>query len=155
MTDDGLGVLAAQELGKKAWPPEVRILEAGTSALLFLEEIGRSQNVIIVDAVQRGEEPGSVYSFRIRDFSCAGEGWRDAHGLSPAAVIAMARELTGLPISMFVFGVEPGDLQPGTGLSPAVAGSLQRVVDRVAEEIIRILKDVPGRIILNRVPFNL
>jgi hydrogenase maturation protease len=141
MADDGLGVLAVEGLRKKTWPRDVRILEAGVSAMLFLEEISRSQNVIIVDAVRMGGVPGSIYRLHFRDIPCVGDGWRDAHGFSPVTAIEMARELTGLPFNTVIYGVEPCAIEPGIGLSPAVASSLQTVMDRVEEEIERILRN--------------
>ncbi|WP_407638091.1 hydrogenase maturation protease [Desulfotruncus alcoholivorax] len=65
-----MGVYAVNELKMQKWPPGIAVLEAGTSILYYLEEISRSQNIVIVDAVRFDNRPGRIYRFNFNDIEC-------------------------------------------------------------------------------------
>ena len=60
---------------------------------------------IFVDAVPRGEQPGTV--FLIEPELAAGPVQLDAHGMDPVKVLSLARELGGAPERVLVVGCEP------------------------------------------------
>jgi len=138
MSDDGLGIHVAEDLRQKEWPPGVSILEVGTSVLNYLEEIGRSRHLIAIDAVRAGGVPGSVYRITGHDVPKQLGGLRDAHGVSLAGVIDLARGITGFPDSIVVYGVEPRNLGFGNQLSPAVKKVLPVVIKKITSEIVKI-----------------
>jgi hydrogenase maturation protease len=141
MSDDGLGIHAAEGLRQKEWPPGVLIQEVGTSVLNYLEEIGSSSHVIAIDAVRAGGVPGSVYRITGQDMPGPPGGLRDAHGVSLSGAIDLARGITGLPASLVIFGVEPRNLGFGNQISPAVKKALLRVIKMITEEILKITED--------------
>ena len=58
----------------------------------------------------------------------------DAHGLHPAAVLRIARELGANVERVRVVGCEPEDVEEGIGLSPSV--------ERAVEQAVRIVHDL-------------
>ncbi len=139
MSDDGFGVLAAQMLLQREWPPGVAVRDTGTAALYFLEEISRSCNVIAVDALRAGGAPGTVYRLSEADLWQLPDCWRSAHGFTLLEVVALARRISGYPTGLLIYGVEPGDLSFGNKLSPVLKKKLPQVVGQLAVEIGRML----------------
>ncbi|HBV99133.1 MAG TPA: hypothetical protein DEF36_19095 [Desulfotomaculum sp.] len=136
MGDDGIGVLAVEELKKSEWPPGVHILEVGTSVFYYLAEICRAQHLIAVDALSAGGAPGSIYRLDWEDIFCGPE--KGAHAISLPGLIKMARAMTGLPGSAAIIGVEPGNLGLGEPLSFAVREALPVILRRVTKEVEKI-----------------
>lgn len=136
--DDGLGVRVARELKREKWPPEVLVLEAGTSVLDYLEEISRSRSVVAVDAVRAEGKPGAVYRFTVEELIFPEQSWCDAHSFFLPGVVALARRMTGLPQRVVIYGVEPADLGYGNRLTAEVGKVFGRLVRAVAEEINRL-----------------
>lgn len=138
MSDDGLGIHVTEVLKQKKWPPGIVILEVGTSVMYYLEEISQTRNLIAVDAVRAGGKPGAIYRLTLDQLADA-PGRCESHSFSLLEVIQLARLITGMPAGIVIYGVEPGQLSPGTQLSPAVQSTLSRLIDEVTREIERIL----------------
>ena len=124
MGDDGVGPYAVEELKKTAWPEGTVFEDAGTSVIHYLAEISRCQRLIVIDAVQGGGCPGSIYCLDEATFLPC---WGDSHGFSIMDIIALARTLTGYPKTVVIFGIEPANMGFGNKLSPEVAESLSRL----------------------------
>ncbi len=96
--------------------------------------------LVIVDATQRGGEPGTVYTLEHDLDAPQAEGQAlDAHGMDPGAVLAL---LDGLATAMgierpvgrvLVVGCEPAALDEGIGLSAPVAAAVEPAVRAVTE----------------------
>ena len=149
MSDDGIGVLLAQELKKLRWPPGVQVLEIGTSVFNYQEEISLSQHVIVVDAVNAGGSPGCVYRLGVEDIVENPE--RDPHNVSILDIIRLARQVKGLPETVTIYGVQPGDLSFGGGLTPAVACALSKITFSITNDVGRLIKK--GRVNPTETPF--
>lgn len=143
MSDDGLGVYAVNELKKQQWPPGVSILEVGTSVINYLEEISRSQNIIIVDAVRFDYRSGRIYRFNFNDIEYWPNAALDAHGMSLPAIIKMAREITNLPTNIIICGIEPVYVFLGNRFSEPVSKSLPLLIKKISYEARKLLAEVP------------
>jgi hydrogenase maturation protease len=62
--------------------------------------------VVFVDAIPRGEEPGTVYLIE-PEIEEDGEVTLDTHGMDPVKVIKLARALSAEPKRTLVVGCEP------------------------------------------------
>ena len=145
-SDEGAGLHALRLLAARRLPPGVELVEGGTDGLSLLPVFRESDAVIVVDAVLAGDEPGSLYRFPPE----AVRAGRLPERLSPHQVgifdvLGTARLLGSLPATVII-GVQPGVLDWGTELSPAVAGALPRLADLVMTEI----KSLAGEPEVNR-----
>ena len=62
--DDGFGVEVVKRLGATSLPTSVEILDVGIGGLDFvLTLMAGYEEAIVVDAVQRGQPPGTLYVF--------------------------------------------------------------------------------------------
>lgn len=140
MSDDAVGLRVAENLERKEWPPEVAVLEVGTSVFSYLEIISRSRHVIAVDALRAGGKPGSIYRLAEEDILCRQDCWRDMHGFSLPEAIQLARKITGFPRGFIVYGVEPQEFVLGISLSPPVERSIHLLVNLIECEIKSLLE---------------
>src|SRR5688500_13789421 len=107
--DDGFGVEGAARLAGEAWPDDVRVVDAGIRARHLAYDLldGGYDTAILVDAVQRGEAPGTVSLIEPDahgDGTPAPRGLADGHTATPDTVLAFLRNLGGLPPRVLIVG---------------------------------------------------
>ena len=92
--DDGFGVEVARRPGTRTLPEGVRVEDYGIRAVhLAYELLSGYDGLILVDAVSRGEAPGTVSVIEPDLASGAGPGAMDAHSMSPDTVFALMTSL--------------------------------------------------------------
>ncbi len=134
LCDEGVGVHVARALQREALPENVVILDVGTAFLDALPEIELADRIIMVDAMEAGHAPGTVYRIPFED--CAK---RDVlaslHGFDLSRTLFMAgRETTPEAV---VIGVEPARVEWGVELSPEIERMVPAVIAAVKTEIMR------------------
>ena len=92
--DDGFGVHLIGSLADVALPPNVRLLEAGTVSHQLIPLLGEIDRLIVIDAVEAGDMPGSIFLFDPDDVKFPSEGMASLHQISLMDVLRMA-EMTG------------------------------------------------------------
>ncbi|HYF28285.1 MAG TPA: hydrogenase maturation protease [Baekduia sp.] len=127
--DDGFGYAVAARLGEL--PPGVEVLETGIGGVALLQELLQGcAGVIVVDAVQRGAPPGTL--FEIEPEIGEPSNVPDMHLADPERVLAMAKGMGCLPPRVLLVGCEPADADGlGQGLTPAVAGAVDVAARRI------------------------
>jgi hydrogenase maturation protease len=66
--DDGFGVEVIKRLAASDLPPHVETMDVGIAGMHFvLHLMDRFEAVIVVDAVKRGQPPGTLYVFTPSD----------------------------------------------------------------------------------------
>jgi len=137
MSDDGIGVFVADELKKLEWPPELLIIEVGTSVFYYLQEISQARHVIAIDALQAGGNPGCVYRLDIKDVVDCPE--QNAHGISLPGIVKLARSTTGFPEAITIYGVEPEKLDFGEGLSFTAKNAVPKLISLLKDDIQKLI----------------
>ncbi|WP_199431949.1 hydrogenase maturation protease [Qaidamihabitans albus] len=132
--DDGFGAEVARRVSTMDPPPGVVAADYGIRGMHLAYEMldSRYDTTIMVDTVSRGGAPGTLYVIEADPDSCAGAEV-DAHGMTPAAVLALLRQLGGDPGRVLVLGCEAECLDEGIGLSPPVAAAVDEAAARVLE----------------------
>jgi len=129
--DDGFGPVVAQRLGRL--PAGARLVETGIGGVAFLHELMCGwDGLIVVDAVDRGERPGTLFLLEPE----VGDAVHvpDVHLANPERVLALAKALSCLPERVLIVGCQPGELDElGEGLSPAVERAVEHAVARIRE----------------------
>lgn len=133
--DDGFGhAVAARLVGL---PSEVTVVETGIGGIDLLQELMLGYDgLLVVDAVDRGGEPGTIFVIR-PEVDAAEAHVPDVHLANPQRVLSMAKALDCLPPRVGIVGCQPGDVDGlGEPLTPAVeravdvaVASLREVVD--------------------------
>ncbi len=144
--DDGFGSEVAQRLAQ-APPAGAKVEDFGIRGLhLAYELLNGYDHAILVDAVPRGEQPGTIYVIEPeRDVAASTP---DAHRMDLQNVFGYLRVLGGEPPPMTIVGCEPETTEPGMGLSAPVAQSVDAaaaVVRRlVGEQLARMAREANG-----------
>ena len=136
--DEGLGPRAIEVLQRRGLPEDVDAIDAGTDLLAVIPELQAAERVILIDAIQAGREPGTVHRFTLEallEKAADVPEWRSAHGLTVVPAVRLA-EMTGTRLPpIIVFGVEPGEVALGEGLTAAVEAALDGLIETVLAEV--------------------
>src|SRR5262245_44581244 len=112
--DDAFGVAVVRRLTDKRLPEGVRVLEFGIRGFdLANALLDRYDAAILVDALSRGGEPGTLYVLEPDLDRLDGPPLVEAHDLDPVKVLGAVRALGGRLPWLRVLGCEPASLQPG------------------------------------------
>jgi len=137
--DDGIGMAAARELERLELPSGVGVFQAGSSLVSAVGALAASRQVIFVDAVSGGGQPGDIWRIDLPDGETHSSPRLDSlntsHELGMAEALAEARLLTGFPKRALVIGMEPLATGPGYGLSGVAQSGLPRLVATLVAEL--------------------
>jgi hydrogenase maturation protease len=143
--DDGFGVEVVNRLAAGPVPAGVAVADFGIRGVhLAYELMDGYTSLILIDAVPRGDAPGTLYVIEpdldaIEPAGVGGGPVMDAHGMEPVAVLALLAALGGRLDHVRVLGCEPADVDERMGLSAPVAGAVDeavRVARRLAEDAV-------------------
>ena len=131
--DDGFGPAVAERLTDL--PHGAEVVETGIGGIALLQElIAGCDGLILVDAVDHGEAPGTV--FVIEPHVLDSEHVPDVHLANPERVLTMAKAMGALPERIRIVGCQPGEVDElAEYLSPAVARGVDVAAERVRETI--------------------
>ena len=136
LKDEGIGVHVARALRQAIGPDrtDVNIIDGGTcpDTFLLLEGV---QKLILVDAVNGGSSPGSVYRFRPDDIPIEGRCITSRHQIDVLDGLNMM-ELSGIkPDDIVIIGVEPEEINWGLELSARLSQKLPQIVKAIMDEL--------------------
>jgi len=135
LQDDGFGVEVVRRLAAESLPEWVRVADFGIRGVHLAYEMldGDYDAAILVDAVPRGEEPGTVYLIE-PDIETAATNEPlslDAHGMDPQVVLQTIKTLGGIRGRLYIVGCEPLETEEGIGLSAPVAHGVEDAIKLV------------------------
>jgi hydrogenase maturation protease len=150
LADDGFGVEVARRLAQRELPMGVKVADFGIRGMDLAYELQEDYDAaILVDAVPRGQAPGTLYV--IEPNLEGAEPMLDAHAMDPVRVLGLAQTLGTLPPRVLVIGCEPStamsldDEELVMELSPPVQAAMNKAVALVESVLDDLLapKDQP------------
>jgi len=136
--DDGFGVHLINALKDTPFPPNVRLLEAGTVSHQLIPLFREIDYLIVIDVVQAGDVPGSIFRFSPDDMQFPSEQKASLHQISLIDVLSMA-ELTGGKPKTVILGVQPKDV---SSWSLELSDELEAVIPKVKDLLFQELKKI-------------
>ncbi|MFH1647008.1 MAG: HyaD/HybD family hydrogenase maturation endopeptidase [Chloroflexota bacterium] len=134
LRDEGIGIHAVKALQEMDLPPDVKIIDGGTSPdLIAYTRVG--DKLIIVDAAKAGGEPGAIYRFRPGDLTGEKGGLASAHELGVEHNLKLMSLTGNEPRETVIIGIEPKEIDWGTELSPELQRKVPEIVKVVLREI--------------------
>lgn len=152
--DDGFGVEVAQRLQRRSYPEGVQVIDFGIRgmdlAYTLLEDY---DTLVLVDAVSRGGQPGTLYliepdlaRMNAEQGAEAGRAALDAHSMDPVKVLAFATTLGARPMRTLLVGCEPAspgsntdDMEMQMGLSEPVRAALDEAATMIDTLVAQLL----------------
>lgn len=135
-TDEGIGIHVLPLL-REAYREDgaVTIIEGSTDGIRLLGPVEDTDYLIILDAVNAGGEPGTLYALEGEEIPAYCGAKMSVHQLGFQEVLFAARIRERLPAHMVLFGVQPASLEFGIGLSTVGKDCLEPLAGRVFRQI--------------------
>jgi len=115
---------------------ERRVVDGGTAGFDLVDLIASRRKVVVVDAVDLGDEPGTLYRFKADDLEPkAAEPPLSLHAFGFLEALNVSRRLGCAPRSTVVIGIQPKDVSAGLSLSPEIETMLSLLAELALAEI--------------------
>ena len=136
LTDEGFGVHVVNQLREDyVFNPPISILDGGTMGMELLTYMRGMTKLLLVDAINGGDAPGTVYEFPHEEMNSYFTEAISVHEVGMQDILRI-RALQEDPLEdAVVIGVEPESLELGLDLSETT----QVVVKDVKERILAVL----------------
>lgn len=131
LSDDGIGIHVVEALRERNLPG-VECLDGGTLSFSLMETVEGAGRLIVVDAAQLEEAPGTVRLFENEAMDrYLRSGRRSVHEVGLADVLDMTRLTGRLPEPRALVGIQPKEVDWGDAPTPAVAEAVERAIAEV------------------------
>jgi hydrogenase maturation protease len=121
--DDAFGCEVARELMKRSQPIGVKVEDYGIRGYDLAYALMEGTDAILIDAVPRGEAPGTLFLIEPNLTGLGGAAPPDGHTMTPVSVLQLVHSLGGRTGRLYLIGCEPAVLESENGdmgLSQAV-----------------------------------
>lgn len=139
LKDEGFGIRVVEEMeahrDELGIPPYVEIMDGATLGLDLLYYLEGREKVIMLDVVNAGEKPGTLFRFTTEDIKTKVLTKVSMHQVTLFDVLTMA-ELSGrMPAEAIIIGIQPGEIEWGLELTPDIEAQIPHVIELVMKEI--------------------
>ena len=137
LSDDGVGIRVAQEVGEKLNDPQVTVAESSLAGMSLLDSIVGYDKVIIIDAIQTKEgNAGQIYRMEPEDFSFA-KHLSSPHQINLVTALELGKMLNlAMPQKITVFAVEAKDT---TNFSETCTPEVEQAIPEVVKMVLQDL----------------
>jgi len=147
LKDDGFAAEVVKRLAEKERRPGVELRDFGTGGLkLAYDLLNGYDGLILIDAAQRQEAPGTLYLIEPNFDDIPSEltegGPIDPHGADTGTILRFVKGLGAWPGKVLIVGCEPAALDDfAMGLSDPVRAAVERAVQLVEETIGDLMRE--------------
>lgn len=136
LTDDGLGIAAIERLSA-GWdlPPEIEVIDGGTWGMTLLVSIEEADQLILVDAIDAGREPGDPITLERDELPRLLHMKLSPHQVDLRDALAVAELRGKLTDRVVALGIQPAELKLGTQLSALLESRVDGLAERVVERL--------------------
>ncbi|HLE78821.1 MAG TPA: hydrogenase maturation protease, partial [Candidatus Limnocylindrales bacterium] len=114
---------------------DTRVVDGGTLGLDLLPMIEDADQVVMIDAVDLGQAPGTVSVLRDETVQAALSGHVSPHQIGVGDLVAAARLMGIMPPRLTLVGIQPGEIAIGLELTEPVAAAVDVAIDLVRREL--------------------
>ena len=138
LTDEGLGVHVVEDLkANYTFTPKISLIDGGTMGMELLTYMRGMKKILLIDAVNGGEVPGTIYEFPHRELEQYFTDHISVHEVGMQDILRI-RAIQENPLEdAIVIGVEPESLDVGFEPSAPV----QKALPEVKERVLRVLRE--------------
>jgi hydrogenase maturation protease len=136
MRDEGMGVQAVAALEDRyELPPELEVVDGGTSGLDLLPYIEGRDQVIFVDAVNFRREPGYIGVLENQEIPALFAPKDSLHHLGLMDILAAAQLLDIAPREVCLIGIQPQLIELGLDLSELLQEKMEALLGCVVAKL--------------------
>lgn len=125
--DEGFGVRCVEELHRAYDVPEgVRLMDGGTQGLYLVQYVQRATNMLVFDAIDWGDAPGTLRVIRGDDVPrFMGAKKMSLHQTGFQDVLAAAELMGSVPTNITLIGIQAEELEDwGGSLRPSIKAKM-------------------------------
>ncbi len=139
MQDEGVGVRAVEDFESRYHlPPSVQVMDGGTTGMELFEPIRSCDWLIVADAVNTGDPPGTLVRIANRDIPAFFQTKISNHQLGLSDLLALLALKNETPEHVAIIGMVPHSLSNKLGLSDKAAAGLDGLVTGLVDELAQL-----------------
>jgi hydrogenase maturation protease len=136
LQDEGVGVQAVWALQKRyELPPELEVVDGGSSGLDLLPYIEGRDRVLFVDAVNFGQEPGYIGILENQEIPTLFALKASIHHLGLMDLLAAAQLLDVSPKETCLIGIQPQTMETSLELSALLQEKLPLLITQIIHKL--------------------
>lgn len=136
LRDEAAGLRVVEQLVTRYdLPDSVQVLDGGTLGMDLLYYLEGVENLLILDAVEMGAEPGTLCCLEGDEVPSFLSVKMSPHQIGVPDMLFAAKLKDIYPTNVVLWGVQPEVLEIGLELSTAVAAQVDPLVDKVVEQL--------------------
>ncbi len=138
LTDEGAGVHAINMLMEKyTFPENVELYDGGVTGMAgLLPIIEDADHLVILDAANGPDEPGTVRRYNLDDFRLTVPKKLSSHDIGLIDCLSVAETIGKSPESVTIIGIQPENITTyAMTPSPTIAKNLEKMVTMVIDEL--------------------
>lgn len=143
--DDGIGIVLLEKLVeiKDDLPDDIEYIDGGTGGMNLLHLFARFDIVVFIDAVNFGGEIAESKFFNSEEVISENIQIRiSTHGSDILKIIQLSKKLGENPDEIFIFGVQPQDMTPGTRLSHEIQENIDLLVNNLKVGLKNVMENI-------------
>ena len=135
-SDEGIGVHVIRELRQKTLPPNVELIDLGTSTFDLVGLMEEKDKVVLVDAIASVEPAGTVFKLTPEDLNSGKRKLLTSlHQLGVMETLEFVSRLGCVP-EVVIIGITPKDYRSlGMELTPELKKALPGIIKVILREI--------------------
>jgi len=136
LKDEGVGVKVIERLKRDyKFPSNIELIDGGTAGFGLIDLLEGAEHLIIVDAVQGNDEPGSIYRFKFEDMPSSISKKFSPHQIGILETLTLKKMLGKIPDTTII-AIQPKDCSNwGTELTPEIENKIPDMINLVIEEV--------------------
>ena len=135
LKDEGIGVHVVNKMKEMSVPDNVEVLDGGTAGLDLVDFIEGRKKLIVIDAVNAGEKPGTLYRLTEENLDIKPKAISSFHEIDFIDALHMSEIVNSKPEEIVVIGIEPKDMSSGLELSPEIEERIPEIIKLVMKEL--------------------
>ena len=135
LKDEGVGVHVVNKMKEMSVPDNVEVLDGGTAGLDLVDFIEGRKKLIVIDAVNAGEKPGTLYRLTEENLDIKPKAISSFHEIDFIDALHMSEVVNSKPEEIVVIGIEPKDMSSGLELSPEIEERIPEIIKLVMKEL--------------------
>lgn len=135
--DDGVGLRLLDQLAAGDCSEDVEFIDGGTQGLALLGYLEDRELVVVLDAIQLGDPPGTIHVVNCAEIERM-QAMRSStsHESNALELLAYARLLGWQPRHLVLVGIEPESTRTGIGLSASVEAALPIAIECARSQMV-------------------
>lgn len=135
LKDEGIGVHVVNKIKEMSLPENVEVLDGGTAGLDLVDFISGYKKLIVIDAVNAGGEPGTIYRLTEENLDIKPKAIMSFHDIDFLDALYMSDIMKEKPEEIVVIGIEPKNMSDGVDLSPEIEEKIPIIINAVLKEL--------------------